>query len=97
MLVLQLPLAACKPALRRQEYKTQYQHAEDVPLPGISGVFPKEDPLDQAQQSPPCAWLVKLMAIRRPDARMAAASVACLASPVNNLIYIWTAAVGSTM
>ena len=84
MLVLQLSLAALKPALWRQEYKSQYQHAEDIPLPGISGVFPKEDPLNQTQQSPPCAWLVKLMAIRRPDARMAAASVACLASRVNN-------------
>lgn len=45
-----LPLAF-KPTLWRQKYERQYEHAEDVPLPGISGVSPEEDLFDKAKQS----------------------------------------------
>lgn len=43
-----LPLAAFKPTLWRQKYERQYEHAQDVPLPGISGVSPEEDLFDKA-------------------------------------------------
>jgi hypothetical protein len=47
-----LPFAAFKPAFGRQKNKNQDHDAQDVPLPGIARISPKEDFLDYVQQIP---------------------------------------------
>ena len=44
------PFAICKPALGRQKDENENNNAQDVPLPGVSGVIPKKHLLEQVQQ-----------------------------------------------
>jgi hypothetical protein len=37
-----VPFAVIKPTFWRQKDENQYDNAERIPLPGVSGVIPKE-------------------------------------------------------
>jgi hypothetical protein len=56
------PFAVFKPTLRRQKDENQNDNTQYIPLPGISGVIPKKQLLQQVQQNQTLTlWLQNLL------------------------------------